>query len=311
MPARNLLNKIDLTHPKYLQTLVENRRVFNLNNCELNVFESYQETYRVPLTFSDFVITSMVRGKKVMHLFDKPSFDYMPGETVIVPADETMVIDFPEARNDNPTQCIALAVDARYVKDTLSYLDAYYNSDPDTQHNWKLQFNQYHFANETEVTDLINKLIRVCSGADRAKNIYADLNLKELLIRLVQSQHLVQVEQETAEKNNHSRLHYILHFIQENLTEKIAVDTLSRKAYMSRNEFFRWFREQFGITPLEYINRERVKLAKQLLSEKQHSITAVSHQCGFTDVNYFVRLFKKSEGITPGAYRSCMDNFMA
>ena len=127
--ARSYLNKIDLTHPKYLQTLVENRRVFNLNNCELNIFESYQETYRVPLTFSDFVITSMVRGKKVMHLFDKPSFDYLPGETVIVPANETMVIDFPEAQVENPTQCIALAVDERYVNNTLQYLNTFYNSD--------------------------------------------------------------------------------------------------------------------------------------------------------------------------------------
>lgn len=241
-----------------------------------------------------------------MHLFDKPSFDYLPGETVIVPADETMVIDFPEARASNPTQCIALAVDARYINNTLNYLDTYYNTDPDEQHEWKLQFNQYHFENETEITDLINKLIRVCSGGDRAKNIYADLNLKELLIRLLQSQHLQQVNLEAGDKNNHSRLHYILNFIHQNLSEKIAVDTLSRKAYMSRNEFYRWFREQFGITPLEYINRERIKLAKQLLADKKNSITSVSLQCGFTDLNYFVRLFRKTEGITPGAYRTCM-----
>lgn len=303
--ARSYLNKIDLTHPKCLQTLVENRRVFNLNNCELNIFESYQETYRVPLTFSDFVITSMVRGKKVMHLFDKPSFDYLPGETVIVPANETMVIDFPEAQTENPTQCIALAVDERYVNDTLQYLNAFYNSDRSQEHEWKLQFNQYHFDNDTEITDLINKLMRVCSSGDKAKNIFADLNLKELLIRLVQSQHLQQVKAESGKDTNQNRLHFVLHYIHEHLTEKIGVDKLSRRAYMSRNLFFAWFKEQFGITPLEYINKERVKLAKQLLADRNNSITSVSLQCGFSDVNYFVRLFKKTEGITPGAYRSC------
>lgn len=306
MPVKNYLNKIDLTHPKYLQTLVENRRVFNLQNCELNVFESYQEAYRVPLTFNDFVITSMVRGKKVMHLFDKPSFDYLPGETVIVPANETMVIDFPEAEAENPTQCIALAVDSGYVKDTLNYLDQYYNTDPDARQGWKLQFNQYHFANDNEVTGLINKLIRVCSSEDRAKNIYADLNLKELMIRLLQSQHLVQVSTEAADNNNHSRLHHVVHYIHENLTEKIIVDSLCRKAYMSRNEFFKWFKEQFGISPLEYIIRERIKLAKQLLADAKNNISSVSRQCGFVDVNYFVRLFKKAEGITPGMYKACL-----
>jgi AraC-like DNA-binding protein len=306
MPVKNYLQKIDLTHPKYLQTLVENRRIFNLKNCELNVFESYQETYRVPLTFSDFVITSMVRGKKVMHLFDQPAFDYLPGETVIVPANETMVIDFPEAQTENPTQCIALAVDAVYINDTIDYLNQYYNSSRDDQHQWKLQFNKYHFDNDTDVTELINKIIRVCSGGDRTKNIFADLNLKELLIRLVQSQHLEQVAIESGTAGNHTRLHYVLHYIHEHLTDKIAVDTLSRKAYLSRNMFFKWFKEQFGITPLEYINRERIKLAKQLLANPRNTITEVSLQCGFTDVNYFVRLFKKAEGITPGLYQGCM-----
>lgn len=285
--------------------MVENRRVFNLQNCEMNVFESYQQAWRVPLTFSDFVITSMVRGKKIMHLFDAPAFDYMPGETVIVPANETMVIDFPEASVENPSQCIALAVDAAYVDDTLHYLNRYYNEE-EQPHDWQLRFNKYHFENDTEVTDIINKLIRVCSSGDKAKNIYADLSLKELLIRLVQSQHLQQVKIESEDKGNHTRLHYVLRYINEHLTDHISMDVLCRKAYLSRNVFFRWFRQQFGVTPLEYINRERIRLAKQLLADERNSITAVSQLCGFSDVNYFVRLFKKSEGITPGAYQGCM-----
>lgn len=306
MPAKQTLQRIDLTHPKYLQTLVENRRIFNLQNCELNIFESYKQAWKVPLTFSDFVITSMVRGKKVMHLFDKPGFDYLPGETVIVPANETMVIDFPEAEAENPSQCIALAVDASYIKGTLEYLNEYYNSDSTAAHEWRLQFNQYHFDNDTDVTDLINKLIRVCSSHERSKNIYADLNLKELLIRLVQSQHLQQVSLEAASNGNQARLHFLLRYIQDNITEKIFVDTLCRKAYLSRNAFFKLFKEQFGLTPVDYINHERVKLAKQLLSSNSQTITQVALQCGFADVNYFVRIFKKVEGITPGNYQRCI-----
>lgn len=310
MPAKNPLRTIPLTHPGRLQTLTENRTIFNLKHCELNVFESYEQSYHVPLRFNDFVITSMVRGKKIMHLFDQPAFDYLPGETVIVPASETMVIDFPEAGLDNPTQCIALAVDGHYILDTLEYLNAYYNSAEDEKGEWKLHFNQYHFNNDNDVTELINKLIRVCSSSDGTKNIYADLSLKELLIRILQSQHLRLAEDVGA--GNSSRLHFVLQYIQEHLTERIPVDLLSRKAYLSRNIFFKWFKEQFGITPLEYITRERIKLARQLLADEANTLSQVSALCGFSDVNYFVRTFKKSEGLTPGAYQvlcrsSCKD----
>jgi AraC-like DNA-binding protein len=302
MPIKSSLQKIALTDPKRLQTLTENRRIFNLQHCELNVFESYEPSYHVPLTFGDFVITSMVRGKKIMHLADKPAFEYLPGESVIVPANETMVIDFPEAAAANPTQCIALAVDSQYIRNTLEYLNEHYNNTDETN-NWRLHCSQYHFNNDTDVAELIDKLIRICSSTDRSKNIYADLNLKELLIRILQSQHLQLLEENAEANTNKSRLHFVLQYIHEHLTEKIPVNTLSRKAYLSRNIFFKWFREQFGLTPLEYITRERIRLARQLLAEENDSVSEVGQQCGFSNVNYFVRAFHRSEGLTPGAYR--------
>ena len=303
MGRRNLIDKIDLTPPKQLQSLVENRRVFNLNNCELNIYESYQSAFGVPLTFKDLVITSMVTGRKVMHLANHPDFEYLPGETVILPANQSMVIDFPESTHVNPTQCIALMVNSDYVQDTMQYLNECYNSDNDDGHTWNIDFSQYHFSNDPEIAATINKIIRNCSSGERAKNIYADLSLKELLIRLVQSQYLNLVDKDKSDKRNTSRQHFLLDYIHGHLTEKLGVDALSRKAYMSRNEFFKWFRQQFGITPLEYINRERIKLAKQLLSNQNATVTETAYQCGFTDVNYFVRLFKKTEGITPGTFK--------
>lgn len=308
MQRGKLLNYVNLTNPQSLQTLVENRRVFSLQNCELNIFESYQQAYMVPLTFNDFIVTSMVRGKKVMHLADKNPFDYLPGETVIVPGGETMQIDFPEATEENPTQCIALAVDESYIRSTLGFLNEYYNNEKDSYREWKLQFNEYHFYNDNEVSELINKLIRICSSNESTKNIYADLSLKELLVRLVQSQYLQQVRAETLQHSNQGRWQYVLDYIHKNLSDKIQINELSSKSYLNRSTFFRLFKEQFGITPVEYINRERLRLAKHLLADTDYNVTEISWQTGFTDVNYFVRLFKKTEGITPGSYRSMVKN---
>ena len=127
MGRRNLIQKIDLTPQNQVQTMIENRRVFNLNNCELNIYESYQKAFGVPLAFKDLVITSMVTGRKVMHLSHLPDFEYLPGETVILPANQSMLIDFPESTHSNPTQCIALTVNSEYVRDTMQYLNTSYN----------------------------------------------------------------------------------------------------------------------------------------------------------------------------------------
>ena len=188
---------------------------------------------------------------------------------------------------------------------TLNYLNSFYN-DKEDAHEWNLQFNQYHFHNHNDVSDLINKLIRVCNSSDTSKNIYGDLNLKELLIRLVQSQHLQQVKTEITHSGNKTRLQYVIHFIQEHLTDKILINEPCRRAYLSRNNFFKWFKEQFGVTLLDYINQERIKLAKQLLTEPNRNVSSVGARCGFTDVNYFVRIFKKQKGITPRPYQGCM-----
>jgi hypothetical protein len=69
----------------------------------------------VPLKFNDLVVTSMLRGKKVMHLLTI-KFEYLPGETVVIPSVE-MKIDFLKPQKNLP-QCLALAIDQQKINDT-------------------------------------------------------------------------------------------------------------------------------------------------------------------------------------------------
>ena len=121
-----LINLLQLSKEKSLKTLVENRTIYNLNHCELNIFETHQQSERVSLKFNDLVFTAMLRGKKVMNLFGDKRFDYLPGESVIVPSNEEMIIDFPEASLHTPTQCIALAIDEEKIKETFIKINGEY-----------------------------------------------------------------------------------------------------------------------------------------------------------------------------------------
>lgn len=295
------LNQVSLSKAENLQTLVENRTAYTLERCELSVFETYTPSFKVPLTFNDFVITSMLRGKKVMHLFDKQGFDYMPGETVIVPPDVTMKIDFPEASDLNPTQCIALAIDNDQIKKTITYLNEFFPKE-DSQSKWLLNYDEYHFYNNEEIAYLINKVIRICSEKSTEKDVLADLTLKELLIRIMQSQNLKTINDEHHHLN-HNSLAYVIGYIKNNLNEKISIDHLSSKACMSKATFYRLFKRELGISPNDYILAEKMSKAKELLAKPGAKIAAISYELGFSDSNYFIRTFKKIVGITPGAFQ--------
>ena len=96
--------------------LVEQRRSFNLNICELNIYETRKEVIDFPLSFNGFTITSMLRGIKQVRFPDLINREYVPGNTIITPSYSKLNIDFPKASFDNPTQCTALTLDNSFVK---------------------------------------------------------------------------------------------------------------------------------------------------------------------------------------------------
>ena len=298
---RALIQPPQLSNEKSLKTLVENRTVYSLNHCELNLFETYETSKLVPLKFNDLVVTSMLRGKKVMHLFDDPCFEYLPGETVIIPSKVEMKIDFPEASMQNPTQCLALAIEQTKISDTLQFLNERYPKEGNSQF-WHLDYQNYFFYNNVELATTINKLIKECMSTSITKDALADLTLQELLIRIIQTQTARTIDNGlfTDPKNP---ITHVVEFIRLNLRENISMKNLSEKAGMSTTSFYRFFRRELGMSPIEFVLSEKIKCAKKLLKNPTIQINEVCYLSGFEDSNYFIRLFKKHEGITPKQYQ--------
>lgn len=298
---RTLLTKPELSTEKSLKTLVENRTVYSLNNCELNLFETYQESQLVPLKFNDLVVTSMLRGKKIMHLFDQPGFDYLPGETVVIPSNVEMKIDFPEASKNNPTQCLALAIEQSKIKDTLNFLNERYPKEG-VNNYWQLNYQNYFFYNNVDLASTINKLIKECMSTSITKDALADLTLQELLIRIIQTQTAKSID-DGLFSNPNNPISEVTEFIRLNLKENISLKSLSDKACMSTTSFYRFFKRELGMSPIEFVLNEKIKCAKKLLKNPSIQINEVCYLSGFEDANYFIRLFKKHEGITPKQYQ--------
>jgi AraC-like DNA-binding protein len=92
-------------------------------------------------------------------------------------------------------------------------------------------------------------------------------------------------------------------YIGERLAGCLEVSEVARAVGLSRTYFSRLFREVEGVTPREYIEHLRMKKAVELLYQKRKAVKEIASECGYSDVNYFCRAFKRTTGLSPGMYR--------
>jgi AraC-like DNA-binding protein len=92
-------------------------------------------------------------------------------------------------------------------------------------------------------------------------------------------------------------------FIQKNLNQSITVQEISDVACMSKASFYRYFKNEFGMSPVEYINKERIERACRLLKNTKNNVTDVGYKLGFSSLSHFIKLFKEQTGITPKQYQ--------
>ena len=107
----------------------------------------------------------------------------------------------------------------------------------------------------------------------------------------------------TTEADTNLLLKRLNRFIEQNIDRSISIDELASVASMSLSYFKSWFRETTGYTPLDYILRRKIRLAKQELEYVNKSITAISFDLGFSSSQYFSTVFRKYTGCSPSAYR--------
>ncbi|MFA0963645.1 helix-turn-helix domain-containing protein [Roseivirga sp. BDSF3-8] len=295
-----LPGKFDKT--RSLQSLVENRTSFTVNQAELHIFETSREVQNVNLEFSAPVIASMIKGRKIMNIRDYDQFDFLPGESVVMPAYENMNITFPDATENTPTQCTALTIDQGKFSNVLDRL----NESRQSERLPLLDYNlsNLRFTNSEAFHQIINRLVFIFMENNPAKDFFVDLLLQELIVRLVQARSLRSLDNPQHKSDTDVRLANVVEFIRNNISQQFDVDTLSEKACMSSSHFFRCFKNEFGLSPLEFINQEKIEAAARLIRENpSEQLKEIYYDCGFNNYSHFSKLFKRYKKLSPAEYR--------
>lgn len=91
-------------------------------------------------------------------------------------------------------------------------------------------------------------------------------------------------------------------YIDENFREKIGLDELCFLYGTNKTSLCAGFKEAYGYTVINYINKLKIKEAKRLLREGKYNLTQISTEVGFSSIHYFSRIFKQYENQSPSAY---------
>lgn len=109
--------------------------------------------------------------------------------------------------------------------------------------------------------------------------------------------------QEKAQKNESDAIGQIKEYIMNNYKENLTVVNIAQKFFLNPNYLSTLFKEKVGMNLKPYIEGIRMERAKEYLLLDYMSITEIAQESGYSDPNYFTKVFKKYMGITPKQFR--------
>ena len=96
-----------------------------------------------------------------------------------------------------------------------------------------------------------------------------------------------------------AKLKLVLEYIGEHYHEELSIGQLAKLCFFSEYHFMRFFKKYTGMPCLEYIKNLRLEKAASRLAQGGQSVLEVSLSCGFSNLSYFYREFRKKYGMTP------------
>ncbi|MDD3242852.1 MAG: AraC family transcriptional regulator [Eubacteriales bacterium] len=150
-----------------------------------------------------------------------------------------------------------------------------------------------------ELRQKLNALIALLG----AGGVTMPIRAAELVYRLM-AQLLCEASGETlGETPGQDAIRRTVEYLEANYAQQIFLEDAAQCAGLNRYYLTRLFQERVGVTPREYLLRLRIQKAKELLRQSACPVQEVAQRTGFESANYFIRVFRRCEGMTPNQFR--------
>jgi AraC-like DNA-binding protein len=289
-----------------IEKLVEYRKVHYSASSEASTYFTNQAA-AVGLRFSNPIVCKMLSGHKIMKVGTSAPFHFLPGESMMVPPDMALAIEFPFADADNPTTCACIEIERSRFDTIIANINETRRKCGERR---ELAIDWTAFAvyrGDEAVDRQLDRLMQLyLTDGSEFRDLLIDTNLTELAVRLLQAQarHLL-IEARSYVPD--TGLDAVARYILSQPGEAIDLEHCARIAGMSLATFFRHFRAKFGTTPSRFANQARIQRARELLTKGDTPVSEIGFDVGFQSAAHFNRVFKQFTGETPGEFarRAC------
>ncbi len=162
--------------------------------------------------------------------------------------------------------------------------------------------NIYYPAYDSPIPSIASSLMNAMHSDCPELSVLGELC--RLLSCILENHFFVDVLQtENTDSRKIALLKPVLEYIEGHYQNPMSLDELSHIAGMNPRYFCRFFSSLTGQTPMNYVRTYRLEQAALLLESGETNVTQAGLSCGFTDIAYFIKCFRKHRGLTPKEYQ--------
>ena len=155
-------------------------------------------------------------------------------------------------------------------------------------------------ADVSQYVAILTDIYSLASSSDYIRDMRINGKLNDLLTLLMESSWHHEAHANAPKKMDISS---VKSFLDEHYSEKLSLESVASHFFIDKHYLARLFKEQYGVTLVTYLQQVRITHAKRMLRFTDKSIEEIGLECGIGELNYFSRVFKKLEGVSPSEFR--------
>lgn len=182
-----------------------------------------------------------------------------------------------------------------------SYFQAFFLPNESISDDFRIQ-NKLELAGDDQVKieALIRKMLGEYNQAKKARSVILIALLAELFVDIVR---FCSAERYASSKDLFL-LQNILQYMADNCAKQLTIPALAKKFGLSQKNLERLFLQSVKMSPVSYLIDLRLQIAAEKMRTVKSNISEIAFQCGFSDSNYFTKLFRRKYGMSPRSFRN-------